>query len=283
MVIHAAPAPEEQAVPPCIIDWSDSIARAEHDLEHDVIVTVIGASPLAPVPAVAGVLAANLDVDPSSLVLRRASSSSYLLMLPDLSSVTRLVNLKQPLCSPEFSLLCKKWSRLAGATGKVLPCQVDVEICGIPAHVWETSTVEQLLNPHAWIDHVHETTVELNDLSSFRCSAWCLDVSKVPPSKELWVAEPPNVILEDPPVKRFLSYPTSFKTSVVSPSCGLAPNLPPPPPHEDGSDEDPSTRQRWRLSASAPPRSHHQMIVGCVNAAGGGDISASQARGGQPT
>ena len=101
--------------------------------------------------------------------------------------------------------------------------------------------MEQLLNPQAWIDHVQETTVELNDLASFRCSAWCLDVSKVPPSKELWVAEPPNVILEDPPVKRFLSYPISFKTSVVSPSCGLAPNPPPPPPHEDGSDEDPST------------------------------------------
>ena len=120
MVIHAAPAPEEQAVPPCIIDWSDRIARAEHDLEHAVIVTVIGASPLSPVPAVAGVLAANLDVNPSSLVLRRASSSSYLLMLLDLSSVTRLVNLKQLLRSPEFSLLCKK-SGLPEQQGKYCP------------------------------------------------------------------------------------------------------------------------------------------------------------------
>jgi hypothetical protein len=170
-----------------------------------VIITVIGT---ALVHAVSDILASMLEVEASSLVLRCASPSSYLLMLPDVSSVNQLVSLQQPFRSSDFSLLCKKWSQLAGATGKAMPCKMDVEVKGIPVHVWETSTVEQLLNPYAWIDHVHEATSELSDLSSFQCSAWCFDSNKIPPSKELWVAEPPNTILESPPVKRFfgLSY-----------------------------------------------------------------------------
>jgi hypothetical protein len=190
--------------PPCIISWSDQVTRAEQDLAQAVVVTVIGSASLAPASAVAAALATKMDVEVASLVLRRASSSSYLLFLPDAESVDRLVGLRQPLRSPEFSLLCKRWSRLAGAVGRTLPCLLDVELRGIPAHVWETSTVEQFLSPHAWIDHVHSNTLELTDLSTFRCSVWCTDSSTIPRSKELWVVEPPSVVVEDPPVKRIL-------------------------------------------------------------------------------
>jgi hypothetical protein len=38
-----------------------------------------------------------------------------------------------------------------GAAEKVLPWLIDVELRNIPSHVWETSTVEHLLNPHAWV------------------------------------------------------------------------------------------------------------------------------------
>ncbi|KAG2625413.1 hypothetical protein PVAP13_3KG207177 [Panicum virgatum] len=103
----AAPTLDEQTDKPCIINWSSRIARAEEDLVHAVIVTVIGASPLAPAHAVADILAAKLNVEASSLVLRRASPSSYLLMLPDVSLVNRLVSQQQPLRSPEFSLCAK--------------------------------------------------------------------------------------------------------------------------------------------------------------------------------
>jgi hypothetical protein len=198
--------------------------------------------PLAPAHAVAAVLSSYLNMEASSLVLHRASSSSYLLMLPDMSSVNRLVDLQQPLRSPSFSLHCKKCSRLAGATGKALPCQLDVEVSGIPTHVWETSTVEHLLNPHAWIDHVHETTLELNDLSSFRCSVWCLNSGAIPSSNELWVTELPNAAVEDPPVKRFLVYPIRFKTFAGPSSGDSAPRPPPSPSPEGGNDGGPSTR-----------------------------------------
>jgi hypothetical protein len=35
---------------------------------------------------------------------------------------------------------------------------IEVEFTGIPAHAWELSTAEQLLNPFAWVYQVHEDT-----------------------------------------------------------------------------------------------------------------------------
>lgn len=106
-----------------------------------------------------------------------------------------------------FTLLCQWWSWLAGASRRVLPWLIDVELWGIPVHVWETSTVEQSLSPLACIQQVHPDTIRLRDLVSFRCSAWCLDPSALPPTKELWVSKPPVTAMDGPSVKRLLSYP----------------------------------------------------------------------------
>lgn len=87
-----------------------------------------------------------------------------------------------------------------GASGKVLPWLIDVELHDIPAHVWETSTAEQLLSPHASIQRVLPDTLNLTDLSVFRCSAWCSDPSLIPRSRKLWVTEPPVAVVEEPSV-----------------------------------------------------------------------------------
>lgn len=36
----------------------------------------------------------------------------------------------------------KKWSRLMGSEGSTLPCLVNLELRGLPVHVWECSSVE---------------------------------------------------------------------------------------------------------------------------------------------
>jgi hypothetical protein len=183
-------------------------------------------------------------------VLRRASSSSYLLVLPGLPLVERLVGLRQPISSSEFnfSLLCKCWSRLSGAQGCVLPFLIDIELRGIPNHVWETSIVDRLLSPHAWVQQVHPDTLGLVDLSCFRCLAWSTDPSTLPSSRELWVVEPPTAVVEDPPVKRVLSYPVNIQYSLHP----MTPNLP-----SDGDDdgEDDSARRRRRVRYPPPPPS----------------------------
>lgn len=217
---------EDLRSPPCIIDWSDQVARAVEDLANAVVVSVISDGPLAAVEEVAALIAARIDVVASSLVLRQASSSSYLLVLPDLTLVERLVGLRQPICSSgySFSLLCKRWSRLSDAQGRVLPFLIDIELRGIPNHVWETSIVNRFLSPHAWVQQVHPDTLGLVDLSCFRCLAWCTDPSALPSSKELWVMEPPTAVVEVPPVKRLLAYPISIRFSIA-----LHPTAPRPP------------------------------------------------------
>ncbi|XP_066398372.1 uncharacterized protein [Miscanthus floridulus] len=242
--------------PPCIIDWSDQVARAEEDLARAVLVSVIGDEPLAAVEVVAAVIAARIDMVASSLVLRRSSPSSYQLVLPDLALVERLVGLQQPCLSGfNFSLLCKRWSRLSGAHGRVLPFLIDIELRGIPAHVWETSTVDCFLSPHAWVQQwvqqVHPDTLGLVDLSCFCCLAWSSDLSALPSSKELCVVEPPTAVIENPPVKRVLAYPIELLYSDAHCPEGVDPS---PPPSDGGDDEDDYARRRRRHVRSSSPQ-----------------------------
>ena len=239
---------------PCIINWTDLIARAEEDLKHAVIVNVSGDEPLADASVVAAAIAARMEIEPNSLVLRRASASSYLLVLPDLVSVDHLVGLQQPLRNGNFSLLCKKWSRLMGVAGKVLPWPIDVELRNIPSHVWETSTVEHLLSPHAWVQNVHQDTLNLIDLSVFRCLAWCSDPHLIPSSRKLWVSEPPVAVEEDPPVKRVLEYDIDIRFSIRFHPDGSAANPPSPPGDDDDSVDSQRRRRSRRLRSPSPPR-----------------------------
>ena len=70
------------------------MARAEEDLARAVMVNVISDDLLAVVEKVAAVIASRIDVDANSLVLHKAMSSSYLLVLPELALVDRLVGLR---------------------------------------------------------------------------------------------------------------------------------------------------------------------------------------------
>ena len=97
---------------------------------------------------------------------------------------------------------------------------------------------------------MHSDTLDLVDLSTLRCSVWCSDLSSITCSKELWVTEPPSVVVEDPPVKRILAYPIDVHASVV-----ILPDAPPSNGDSGGDDsrEDGSSRQRRRFSAPLLP------------------------------
>lgn len=147
---------------------------------------------------------------------------------------------------------------MAGASGRSMAWLVNVELRGIPAHVWKTSTAEQFLNPLACIQQVHPETLELMDMDTFRCSAWCMDPAAFPPTKELWVTEPPVDAMEAPAIKRLLSYPIEIKCSIL-----LGPDTPPPPPLAEGGPPpaggeggDGSPTRRWRRCPSSPSPSN---------------------------
>jgi hypothetical protein len=67
---------------------------------------------------------------------------------------------------------------------------IELELEGISLHSWETTTMEHLINSFAWIYKVRSATSDLRDLDVFRCTAWCMDTTLIPESRELWIVEP---------------------------------------------------------------------------------------------
>jgi hypothetical protein len=112
-------------------------------------------------------IAPRQGVEVNSLVLRRLSSSSFILVLPNVELVRALVDRRPLLRTATFSIAYKSWSRLAGSTGGVLPSLVEFGLTGIPIPAWESTTAAQLLSPFAWMRSVHADTLGLTDLSMF--------------------------------------------------------------------------------------------------------------------
>ena len=252
MAATAASVTPVHHVPPCILGWSHQMTRAEDDLQYAVMVTVISDRSSVRVSEIAELLAPRLEMDASSLVLRRVSASNYILVLPDRDKVEELVGRWATLRAGSFSVVCKKWSRLMESKGALLPVLINLEIRGIPIHAWETSTVDHLLNPFAWIHHVHPDTLNLKDVAVFRCSAWCLDPSAIPSSKELWIVEPPFAVEGDPAEKRVLVYTVNIAVSITLRQDGSDSVL----RSEDPDDEDHSPRRRRLFSPS------HEFVQG---------------------
>lgn len=129
--------------------------------------------------------------------------------------------------------------------------------------------MDRFLSPHAWVQQVHPDTLGLVDLSCFRCLAWSTDPTTLPPSKELWVVEPPTAVVEDPPVKRVLAYPVSIRYSIVPFPGGLDPPADPGDDDDSGDNGFAGRRRRRVHSPSPPPR------LGSVGGPDGGNGGGS--------
>jgi hypothetical protein len=208
--------PGFQANVPCMLDWTDNLTRAEEDLSKEVVVSVISDRPDVAGDEITSLIVPHLNVAASVLVLRHFTPSSYLLFVPRLEMVTTLVECQPLLCAASFSIACNRWSRFAGSIGGLLPSLVEIEIRVIPFHAWETVTAAQLLNPFAWIRHVHSDTLELVYLSIFWCTSWAWDPTSIPMSKDLWIVELPSVPDEVPPGKKTLIYPIRIGVRVCA-------------------------------------------------------------------
>jgi hypothetical protein len=133
----------------------------------------------------ASLLSPRLEITEDSLVLRCLSPNSFLLVLPSEDLAQRLYTRWSIQRAATFTVGCKRWSRFFNSFSKTLLQLVDLELEGIPVHMWETVTLEHLINPFAWLFKVHSDTSGLSDLVSFRCSAWCIDTSMILESWEL--------------------------------------------------------------------------------------------------
>lgn len=212
-----------------------------------MIVTAYGETNNITPEAVVEALAFKFEVDAASIRIRRSGPEEFIILVGDEATAARFATNSGPSSSSTpFRVHCRRWSRQAHAKGSILPCLVDVELHGVPAHTWEVSTAENLFNPFGWLKQVHPDTRLRLDYSAFKFSAWCFKLSDIPASRDLVVVEPVD-LAETPPVKRALVYPVSF--SVQAKETMPAPNRPTSPGGD--SEEDAPRRRRRRGNSPA--------------------------------
>jgi hypothetical protein len=115
-------------------------------------------------------IALRFEVEEDRLLLHRWGPASFLLTLPSVEMADLIYNGGRPFITSSVRLHIMRWTRFLNATASCLPSAVEVEIRGIPAHAWELSTAELLLDEWCWVDGLHPSVPERRDV--FKLKAW---------------------------------------------------------------------------------------------------------------
>lgn len=67
---------------------------------------------------------------------------------------------------------------------------VNVEIEGLPAHVWSLAASENILAPTGWVERLAPVTQTRADMALFRLTTWCSDPAAIPCALDFHVVEP---------------------------------------------------------------------------------------------
>jgi hypothetical protein len=159
----------------------------------------------------------------------------------------------QSFYAPPLRVHIRRWSRQFLASGREMPFVLDIELRGLPFHLRDVHSAEQLLVGHCLVHELLLGPEEVVDLSSFRLRVWCDDPDNLPSSLDLHVEEPPVDV--GPSYPRTVTYPISILVSRPGSSPEQFPPPPPPPspPTSDRQDEDRSSnsgnRQRRRFNS----------------------------------
>jgi hypothetical protein len=173
-----------------VIDHSSKIARAEKELCRALLVSIVGDTRALPVDVLVIELAHLYEPLVESLEFHRLYPRDYLLVLPDKATVVVVFNDDHPIQFPPFTVVCRWWSCFKGATGAALPNLVDVELSGVPVHVWELEMIEHLLDEWCWVSNLHLDTVNRRNYAAFQLRAWCDRPELVPSAMDLIIIEP---------------------------------------------------------------------------------------------
>jgi hypothetical protein len=229
-----------------ILPHSPTIDQAEADLQRALLVTVGGNRPPVTLQQVLVVVGRSYNVELSRMSAMHMAPEDFLLLLPDQATTDRVLNVSSPLHAPDFSLLFKRWTRLANAAATALPIAVDVELRGVPAHSWEVSTAQVLLDGSCLVRAPLPDTAARHDLSAFGVSTWVAQLDSIPPAVNLIIPEPAPVHAELSAVRHDLLY--KVQVSLLSSRDAVEdPHSPMPSSPEQGR-----RRRRWRRRCRSP-------------------------------
>lgn len=159
---------------------------------------IVGDPAVILVDGLAAELPRRYDLPGGSVQLYWLKPNELLMVFPSEAEAVRVYNEGRLIHLPHLTLHCRCWSRFKNATGVTLPQLVDVEVRGVLAHVWELEIAEHLLDERCWVRVFNPDTVDRRDYSTFRLSAWCLNLEMIPLATDLIAVEPPTTAEEVP-------------------------------------------------------------------------------------
>jgi hypothetical protein len=192
------------------------------------------------------VVGRSYNVKLSRMSAMRTALEGFLLLLLDRATIDRVLNGSSPLHAPGFSLLFKRWTRLANTAATTLPIAVDVELRDVSAHAWEASTTQVLLGGSCLVRAPLLDMATQRDLSAFSVSSWAAQLDSIPPMVNLIIPEPALVHAELLAVRRGLLY--KVQVSLLS----SRDEVEDPHPKVPSSPEQGRRRRRWRCRSPSP-------------------------------
>jgi hypothetical protein len=138
---------------------------------------------------------------------------------------------------------------------------LDIELEGVPAHLWGVGTAELLLDGLCMVQGLHPDSIDSMDMAVLKLRAWCFSTDSLPAVLDLHVQEPLVVGEDGSIVPRTLVYPISVR--VITPGDWPAGDMSVvlPPVVEDDDDRD-QFQQRRRIighDLSAWPLVHSRL------------------------
>ncbi|AQK39879.1 hypothetical protein ZEAMMB73_Zm00001d023716 [Zea mays] len=251
---NLSPAAQDGPRPVRFIGRSRMIDRAELELRHALIVSVVGQEGTGCATEVREALASRFGLDADALRLRRAAPGSFIVLFPSEELAGRVFSGGPSLFVPPLRLHIKRWTRQAFASGgSVLSSLIDVELRGIPAHLWGLETAEGL----------HPDSTSGEDLSVIRLSAWCRSPVELPEVLDLHAVEPAVPDEDEVWIPRSLVFPVFVK--IIGPEGVLVEEQLQPPPSDPSDDEPEQSRRARRVQrlgdqASLPRTSVHSRL-----------------------
>jgi hypothetical protein len=184
-------------------------------------------------------LTLRFDLEDDALDLRLVAPNTFIALLPNVELADRMLSEGQSFYAPPLWMHVRRWPRQFMASGgREMPILLDIELRGLPVHLWDIHSTGQLLVGHCLVHELLPIPEDVFDLSSFWLRVWCDDPDNLPSSLDLHVEEPPVHVDVGPTSPHTVTYPVSILVPRPRSSPEVLPPPPPSPPPSDSQDED---------------------------------------------